>query len=96
MPDTMNGGNNVPLEPPLDRFEEQIDELWASVLEDFGNDSLHQEMIDLARKYFLLERVARHYQSYLAEHPADEAAKRYQNEIVTQERASPFYPHGFL
>ncbi|MFC1851391.1 hypothetical protein ACFL27_14430 [candidate division CSSED10-310 bacterium] len=69
--------------PPQDQFELEIDDLWQLILQDFENQELHQRLILLAGRYFLYDRVAKHYGHYLSQHPEHEAGRQFQKEVIT-------------
>ena len=86
MPDHLNNESSSADPSPEthepDVYEREIDELWQTVKGDFTNHSLHQTLLFLTSRYLLFDRVARYYAEYLLEHPDDETARKFRDELV--------------
>lgn len=80
MSNSMN--KNLPLDPPMDPYEREIDQLWAEILQNFEDENAHDQLLVKAQKYLLLDRVAKFYKNYLIEHPGDEFALKYQTKLI--------------
>lgn len=70
-------------EGPQNFASEEFHELWANLIQDYNNMSLHEEFIQFCMSKNKLTFASQQYRKMLEVNPHDELAKKMQNRIIS-------------